>query len=179
MTDTKHVAGGAPVQATQMVSADQVTIVGNGTAEDPLRSAAQTSLFAANYVVTGGSTLSPVPGLPVVVDSTPPPPPFVASVTSGSAAEGGQADVVAVVVRLVEGGVVLRGAGPVTLTAVQWDVVTGSSGGLVPNAEYYLDLDGRLTTDPPLDPGTLQSRVGVAISAFVLLLTTPSDPFAN
>lgn len=177
MAETRHVSGGVP--SSQMVSADQVTVLGNGTAEDPLRSAAASSLFAANYVTVDGSTLTPSPGLPVIVDSTPPTSPFVASVTSGGAGSEDTADVVAVVVRLVEGGVVLRGAGPVTLTAVQWDVVTGLTGGLVPNAEYYLGLDGLLTSDPPTAPGTFQARVGIAISAFVLLLTTPSDPFAN
>lgn len=164
-----------------MVSADQTTILGNGTTEDPLRMVVSASLFQATYVAAGGA-LPPVPGLPVVVDSAVPV--FgIASVTSGSSSVGGAADVVAVITRLADGGsvlgVVLRGAGPVVLTTAQWDVVTGLTGGLSPNVEYYLGEDGGLTATPPTAPGTLLSRVGIAVSAIALLLTTPSDPITN
>lgn len=177
MAETKQVAGGAFFPSSSMVSADQTTIVGNGTTEDPLRAVAVTSLYQATYMMVDDDVPA-VPGLPVVVDVTPPV--FgVASVKSGSSGVGGAADVVAVIVRLVAGGVVLRSSGSVILTAVQWDVVTGLVGGLVPNVEYYLDIGGGLTATPPMSTGTSLSRVGIALSATALLLTTPSDPIAN
>ena len=37
MTDTTKVSGGVPNRAAAIVTADQVTILGNGTTEDPLR----------------------------------------------------------------------------------------------------------------------------------------------
>lgn len=107
MADTKMIQGGSANQALAMVSADQETVLGNGTSGRPLRLGAALSFgFTADYVLDGDARV-PVPGLPVVVDAAPPS--FgIASVTSGSSGTGGQADVVAVVTRVVEGGVVLR-----------------------------------------------------------------------
>lgn len=56
-------------------------------------------------------------------------------------------------------------SGRLAATAAQWDAVTGSSGGLIPNRAYYLSgTPGRLTevADGPL--------IGVALSTYVLAL---------
>lgn len=69
--------------------------------------------------------------------------------------------------------------GWLTLTAAQWDAVTGDSGGLIPGAEYFVDsTPGTLTTTPPTSSGSVVASVGhavgtlnmrVRIGTFVLL----------
>lgn len=59
--------------------------------------------------------------------------------------------------------------GIVKLTAGQWDVVTGDSGGLDANLVYYLDTTtGKLTSTAPTSGWVV--RVGLAISATELRL---------
>lgn len=54
-------------------------------------------------------------------------------------------------------------AGTLTLDTSVWDAVTGGSGGLIPNAVYYLsDSPGQMTTVPPADDKSI--KVGVAFS---------------
>lgn len=59
-------------------------------------------------------------------------------------------------------------AGPLTLSAAAWDLITGDSGGLVPGTTYFLSptTAGRLTNDASI--GRL--AVGDALSATTLLL---------
>ncbi len=57
MSDTKPVSGGVPHAAGYMVTCDQVTIVGNGTTEDPLRAGSSSSGIEVSddgVPVTGG-----------------------------------------------------------------------------------------------------------------------------
>ena len=55
-----------------------------------------------------------------------------------------------------------------TLTTVEWDAVTGDTGGLTPGSVYYLSLTlGLITKTPviPLAPNVrFNSRIGIAIS---------------
>ena len=56
MTDTKIVSGGVPHAAEYQVTADQVTILGNGTTEDPLRSGGSSGIEVADEgIVLPGS----------------------------------------------------------------------------------------------------------------------------
>jgi hypothetical protein len=59
-----------------------------------------------------------------------------------------------------------------TLTTVQWDAVTGGSGGLTANAKYYLDTAtaGKLTATAPSTVGQFVTLVGRAISTTQLRL---------
>lgn len=54
-----------------------------------------------------------------------------------------------------------------TATTVQWDAVTGQSGGLTFNAYYYLDptTAGKITTTAPTTVGQLIVQIGQALSA--------------
>jgi hypothetical protein len=56
MADTKVVSGGVPHAAEYQVTADQVTILGNGTTEDPLRSSGSSGIEIADegIVLPGG-----------------------------------------------------------------------------------------------------------------------------
>lgn len=60
-------------------------------------------------------------------------------------------------------------AGLLTLTTGQWDTVTGGSGGLTPNVEYYLSgTVGQITATRPGTTGDHVKRVGIAVSATVM-----------
>src|SRR5262249_5135378 len=143
------------------VSADQVTILGDGSTHRPLRSAiAGASTFLATYIPGEGGPI-PIPGMPLAV-STADPVHGIASVTPGTAAaadDDGLANVIGSVLLVDDdGGVTVRSAGVVSLTETAWDAVTGDTGGLVPRGEYYLSLSpGRLTQTPPTAPGTFFS----------------------
>ncbi|MFZ5832702.1 MAG: hypothetical protein ACOY3P_21655 [Planctomycetota bacterium] len=61
---------------------------------------------------------------------------------------------------------VVQTDGVLTATTLQWDAVTGGSGGLVPGTVYYLDAfnPGRLTSTAPTTAGQFVVRVGLALS---------------
>lgn len=63
--------------------------------------------------------------------------------------------------------------GILTATTVQWDAVTGDSGGLTAGGVYYVDPDtaGMLTTAAPTTAGDFVIRVGVALSTLDLDIT--------
>lgn len=56
--------------------------------------------------------------------------------------------------------------GVLTATTVQWDAVTGQSGGLTSGAVYYLDPStaGKMTTTAPSTVGQYVVRLGKALS---------------
>lgn len=66
----------------------------------------------------------------------------------------------------------VRTEGPLTATSVQWDAITGDIGGLVPNAQYYLDPStaGMLTRVQPTDPGQFIAPIGTAISSDTIVI---------
>lgn len=63
-------------------------------------------------------------------------------------------------------------SGTVTATTAQWDaVVSGGSGGLVFNTNYYLDTTaGKLTTTPTTTTGQNNVFIGKGLSTLVMLL---------
>lgn len=67
--------------------------------------------------------------------------------------------------------------GPLTMSESAWDEITGSIGGLVPDAVYYLDgtPPGRLTTTPPSASGASITEVGQAVSSTTMIVS-PSRP---
>ena len=72
--------------------------------------------------------------------------------------------------------------GPLSLPTALWDLRTGQSGGLTPNAIYYVSAatPGQLTTTPPGGGGDYLAPVGFAISPttmlIVLSLAEPANP---
>jgi hypothetical protein len=75
--------------------------------------------------------------------------------------------------------VLVQYIGPLTLTADQWDEITGDEGGLVRGVPYFLSATfaGKLTTRAPYSDGgdTFDAPVGVALSETTLhiLLSFP------
>jgi hypothetical protein len=64
-------------------------------------------------------------------------------------------------------------AGPVQLTAAEWDaIVTGESGGLSTGTTYYVSSTsaGKLTSVAPSAGGTFTSPVGVALSPLIMIV---------
>lgn len=56
--------------------------------------------------------------------------------------------------------------GKLTATTIQWDIVTGQTGGLTPGTRYYLSAatPGKLTDIAPIVDGEVIAPVGVALS---------------
>jgi hypothetical protein len=75
------------------------------------------------------------------------------------------------------GDATVCGAGPLTLTTAQWDLVTGQSGGLTPGATYYVaDVDaGNITSTAPSAPGDYVTVVGYAMNATTMIVQ-PAAP---
>lgn len=174
MTVTVPIAGGVTVSNLAIAQADQVTIFGDGTAENPLRagSGGQGLTLIAEVVpaVTAriGQVVAVTTGTPGV---------GVCRVTQDPTKVQ-----LGVIVELDGTTAVVQTTGIVNqLTTGQWDLVTGGSGGLVRGAVYYLSLavNGRITTTRPSTTGQLVSRVGVALNGSTLLITLPTLPVAN
>lgn len=158
-----------------MVSADQDTILGNGTAFDPLRLASGAAGGLVTLVVQSDD-LETV-GQVVVVQNAAPTIPGVACVGRlAGAGSQSTANAIGVVVAspAAEGRkATVQVAGVVELTEVQWEAVTIGGTGLTPGDPYYLSTSpGLLTAVKLTDPGTFDAQVGVALSATRLLLST-------
>jgi hypothetical protein len=130
MTDTKRIAGGAAISNLAMVSADQETIFGNGTSENPLRAVrpADAPEFTAAF---RGGVLLPRPGHPVFI-SVVPEIGGVTTVQPGTATEDfGLAQIAGVVIRVNDDDTVqVQSSGVVELTEEEWATVTEDAGGL-------------------------------------------------
>lgn len=181
MTDTLTTAGGVQNQAPAYVSADQVSILGDGSTENPLQLAdGQEADFPADFVPDLPFTASV--GLPVAVIAGTPQEGSVSVVKPADAGPGGAPFVIGIVTAVDDDlptpVVTVRGFGNVTLTTAEWDNITGGSGGLTRGAAYYLDPGsvGGLTTTVPTDPGDFLSQVGIAINPTTLGLCLPSIP---
>lgn len=59
-----------------------------------------------------------------------------------------------------------------TLTTGQWDARTGQTGGLTPDAAYYVDptTAGKLTSVAPTTVGQVVAPIGVALSTTIMLV---------
>lgn len=60
--------------------------------------------------------------------------------------------------------------GLMSMSAVQWDLVTNMVGGLVPTAFYYIDENSRLTTTPPADFPQYMIKIGYALNTTDFLI---------
>ena len=182
MSDASITRGGVKNPVLAIVSADQSSIVGDGTTEHPLRApgAAQTT-FVATY--TNPNAVPEVLGQAVVVSATPSPTVGITTVTPGFTFFGGQPQAVGLIVGIADGGirVTVQTSGTVTLTTAEWDNTAQTTGGLTPGTVYYLDttFTGALTDAPPGAPGTFLVQVGIALSATELLLSLPAFPIVN
>lgn len=184
MTDTKRIAGGAPNMVNALVSADQDTIIGDGSRENPLRSGSGGGGGTFQAAFRGGS-VEPAPGMAVFIS-------FVSEeggVTtvqltdvrgsdpaSGVAAAFASVDGVIASVNL-DGTVQVQTSGFLTLTTDEWDDLTGGSGGLTQGRSYFPtnETDGTISSSAPTKPGDFITRIGTATNATTMLLL-PTGP---
>ncbi len=117
MADTKLISGGVPHSAEYLVTADQVTIVGDGTTEDPLRVSAEGSGIA---VQQDGSAIGPGPFS--TVD-------FVGGGVLATDAGGGVAQVSVPGVTIEDAGSPLAGAPHATINFTGAGVAATDAGG--------------------------------------------------
>lgn len=147
------------------VYTDGTTIAGNGTAGDRLRALGGGHAMLTVQLANGEAT-TVLPGQAVTT--------IAGMARLASAALGGTAFATVT-------GLVVSGAGPtlpitialvggLALSTAQWDAVTGQVGGLTPDAAYYLDTGGMLTTTPPTIPGASVVELGRALSPMVMSL---------
>jgi len=168
MTQASTIAGGRANPALAIVSADQDTIIGNGTTEDPLR------------LGTGGQTTAvAVFGSGAVPKCTPMRPVALAERVVSSALASSNRSVATVMGLLVTGVAALQVdradtiqyEGVFEATTAEWDAVTGGSGGLIPGEPYYVsDTTGRITGTAPNTSGHFITQIGISLSTTELLL---------
>lgn len=177
--------GGAVNSSLAMVTADQRTIVGNGTQTDPLRAAGGGTSFVAQYDDPGAevpfvgmavvaTTGTPAFGVARVIPAVgglsvlPEPRPFCVGLISELSDDGG----------LVNQRVVVQFGGRLTLTPEQWNVVTGEV--LVSGATYYLSVGfdnfGELSRQPASVSGQFTAPAGIALNATTMQLLLPAVP---
>jgi hypothetical protein len=159
--------------SVQLVSCDQETIFGDGSRTNPIRVGSGTGevSFQADVgvEVVVGTTLATTGSFPSVgiVQATP----------AHADDEPTYTRVIGIVTTLVPAGLrqeaTVQATGRLTLTAAQWDEVTGQSGGLAPGSPYYLsNTPGEITTTPPGELSSVVLLVGIALNATTLLLGT-------
>lgn len=180
MTDTLVRTAGPNTPDVYMVTADQETILGNGTTQDPLRTGASTTgSFQAEL------TSSRVLGTAVRATTTTPTVGVVRVSGASSGITGGNfselAQVVGLVVELGAGNAVnVRSQGLVTLTELEWSAVIEEGGALSPGLTYFLStVVGQITTTPPSASLSFVVQVGIALNATTLLLSTPTTQTVN
>lgn len=177
-------AGGRPTQSTEIVSADQITILGNGTADFPLQAGGGGSSFVAEFLAD--EAFPPKIGQAVCVGFGTP----SVGIAVVLLAIGSTLPVAGIVIGLrdvVQDGssitatADIQSAAIVTLTEDEWDEVTGGSGGLTPGTAYYLDPTtlGMLTDTRPVGLGQVVGQLGVAITETQLAVYLPVVPITN
>lgn len=162
MAQATTIAGGAPTQASAQVSADQNTIIGNGTPQNPLRTGSGGSGLRA-YPASGFYPGPLLPGRPVYPSS------LILAFADASARA------TACLTGLVVDGpnddnVWVQGSGDVVLTTAQWDAICGTSGGLTAGVQYYVSVTGGEITAGPPAGGNWSALVGIAIDATTMQL---------
>ncbi len=175
MTDVRISSAGQNVSSLALVTADQVTILGDGSVENPLR--AVTTVESANEF--NGRLFSDVGflGAAVYFDD--------GDLQLATSEQGlNEAAVVGLVVAFPGGTplvqVTVRSRGLVELTTAQWDVVTGQTGGLTVAAVYFLSRSfsatpGQLSTGAGSGSDNV-AQVGVALNATTMLVGLPATP---
>ncbi len=180
MTDTLVRTAGPTIPDVYMVTADQETILGNGTTQDPLRAGASTTgsfqaeltssrvLGAAVYA----TTIAPTVGIVRVSGAS-------SGITGGDFSDVAQ--VVGLVVELGAGNAVnVRSQGLVVLTESEWGAVIEEGGALSPGVTYFLSaVVGQITATAPVASGAFVVQVGIALNSTTLLLSTPTTQTVN
>ncbi len=174
MTDTRVLTGGVPTDVLAMATADQDTIVGNGTIFDPLRAGSGPDEFVAEFSNPFSDPNEPRIGQPVVVTEDDP----AAGICVVRTANADPANLLPYVLGLIvdtgsgSGQVTVRTSGEVTATIEDWNFVVGNDEGLITGDVYYLDASGfgQMFQNQPTTPGAAIAQIGIALSSTTMLL---------
>jgi hypothetical protein len=167
VAQSSTIAGGRTNQANAIVSADQDTIIGDGTTEDPLR--AGTGATSRPVVVTGSGALPK--GTPVRPNG------ITAGVVTTSEANGLSSAatiglLVTPVVDASDRASSAQYAGIFEMTTGEWDAVTGDTGGLSLGVLYYVSATstGKISSTRTGVSNQCITLLGIAISVTELQL---------
>lgn len=170
-TETQRVAGGVPFSSLVIVTADQESILGDGTYLDPLRISSDG--LGPQFFFVPDLPLLPKLGMPVsFTDST------NSAVAPSSAGSLGRPQTIGLILDIDDVSsppftlVRTRRSGIMTLTLAQWNLVTDVPGGLIQGAPYYLSTVsiGTISATKPTVSGDYITQVGVARDQTTLLL---------
>lgn len=179
MSSVSITRGGRPVDVKSMASADQETIVGNGSTELPFRAASGSGLTATFDAVSGFGV--PHPGL--FVSALPDNEIILGDASSaGILPEGASpSEIIGVITRVTDGLARVQVGGIVELDLASWDLATGGTGGLDRGQVYYLAAQpgGKITTSPPSGSNESVVQLGVALNPTTMITSTPSIAFLN
>lgn len=174
MTDAAIVIGGARNAVSDYVTTDQVTIIGNGTASDPVR-LNEEAIVAGGVVQALANGFRVRPGLALALGGPP-----VDGVPTIFALSGERQPRMSGLVRDVGDLVSVQYAGVLELTTAEWDAVTDPAdaqvGGLVVGNTYFVSmnsLSGEITSIQPTVGPTFIVRVGIAITRTQMHIGTP------
>jgi len=171
MTQASTIAGGRATSALSIVSADQETIVGDGTTENPLRVADG----AQSILCTYNAFQPAVVGMPVNVTTGAITAGTVARVSAANKTTQTSASAIGLITEVVSSSIVrVQLSGLVTLTVAQWAAITGNPAGLVQSEGYWVSVAGQMDDVPPAVPGDWIAQIGYALTDTIFLLGTPS-----
>jgi len=174
MTETRLTSGGVFTPTLAIISADQDTILGDGTIANPIRLASGGEESGDTLIGTLDDASEDDIGATVRL--------LTSGFTFGKAVTSEQfkpAQAIGIVTSfdVDTGEVTVTTVGEVTLTTAQWDAWTDGSGGLTSGAIYYVDdVAGFLTSTATVVSGQFVAQVGIGRSATVMLLSTPAFP---
>lgn len=180
MSQTTILKGSSPASADAYVTVDGKTIAGDGV-RDPLR---VINSGGSSYTAPGETSVIVAPGMAVVADLPNDTLQLTRSIADSTLA---LARVTGLISKIVGNGfaaptVTEQGAGIVTLTTAEWDLVAGTTGGLTIAAVYYLSsaAAGHLVETPPSATGSYVTQVGYGMSAteMQLQIGVPVGPHA-
>ena len=159
MAQASTIAGGVKSPALAIVSADQTTIGGDGTTENPLHAIGG----GGGSYETAWSQFQALPAPGTVVE-------FRTSGGSQRLAPGDRCTGM-VVAQVATLEYQVQTTGVVELTAAEWALVTNDAAALNPGDIYFGDLssDGKIFHGV-LTPTTTVVQIGIALSATELLL---------
>jgi hypothetical protein len=184
MTDTKITQTSAPVDSLVMVSADQDTIVGNGTRSAPLQAASSLSGF--RFLAHTLNIDTPFLGTYMTAADFPDDDGIFVAPGDARPVGGAGKQTCGFVIEVPDPPISrIQCGGIVTLSVEAWDFITLGEG-LSPGTAYYLSnpvesgIGGSIQSDPPADAGEFVVLAGIALSSTSLLTTSvPGIVFRN
>lgn len=176
MTELTRVSGGVRNDILDIATADQLTILGDGTTEDRMRAGRSIGRFEAQFSPIHGPAQL---GAPVVMIGQ------SRTVALGSASVAPPptsplAQVVGLISQIASPtSVTVQYAGILSLPSSAWLAVTGAPALVLGRTYYATAAFGRLDVNPPVASGAFRVQVGATLDPTTLILSLPAFPTQN